>query len=873
MARLDGAAPADPWKRVVRITDLLRTRTREPDAGAGAGAEAGCEAGCGAGSGAGSGDRADVVAVDLAGARLSADALNRAADDLAADLDRLCANPGLVVLRMPNCLTAVVAVVAVLRSRHALVVVHPDLPAEAYADTLGRLGPTAELTLAPGAARPQVVPEPFGPARGIWRPPASRPDLGIALGVLTSGTTGRPRVIAVPHRQICTTTRLIGDRLSYRRDDTVPVMSPLSFDYGLYQLFLAFADRATLVLDPRLGTVSGLLVAVARTGATVLPLVPTMLRAVTAAPFARRTDTSRVRLVTTTGDLLTESDAAQAAALFPHAAILPMYGLSECKRVAITPAGVTRPPGAVGTALDGTDAAVLDAGGGRARAGTAGELTVAGPHLTLGYLDDEEATAKRFSVDRGSGVRLLHTGDRLRLDDGGWLHWAGRSHDLIKTSGYRVDPAEIETAAAASGVVAECGAYGRADRARGQVPVLRVRLLDGVAPDAGRTAVAAALCRSLPSWAVARIELTETPLAHTPHGKIDRAALRGPAQAPPALPGVRQDPDLDPDLDPYLGSDPGSDPIGATVPRSAHLINCHTQALLSAFRLPSWTTPALVECATTVPFGVRAQPRDPHRLLIPWLDPDLGLDRAAEYLGLHGETRWFDAAADAVAHLDRYLRTTPVVAGPVDLGHLAYHELSGALHGCDHYVVVLGRRRDRLVVRDPEGFAQVEIGEESMLRAMAATAVPEGRGRYTLRRVSPDCAAAPPAGMVERIAAAALENIAAAGAADLGGARAYRALAALPLDPSSRRGLSLLMPSAAARQRLAARFAATAAEPSGSVPWRRLAALFDVQVRTLARAHRAVLSGQPCEEPLAAAAAVEEQILDTALDARRTGHP
>jgi acyl-CoA synthetase (AMP-forming)/AMP-acid ligase II len=816
---------ACPW---TRISDLVRARARA--------------------------DGDDLIAADLADGRLSARALDRGADALCAELESLAGPPGLVVVRLPNCLTAVIAVVGVLRSRHALLMVHPELPDEMRASALGRLGPTAEVIADDGAVR--VVPEPYGPGSAIWTPPAGRPDLGIALCILTSGTTGRPRVIAAPQRQVRAAVGLIGARLAYRRDDVLPVISPLSFDYGLYQLFLAFAGGSRIIIDPRLASVSNVLVAVARSGVTVLPVVPTMLRAITAAPFAGRADTSRVRLITTTGDLLTEADAAAAAACFPNAAIVPMYGLSECKRVAVTPVGAARPAGAVGLPLDGTDAAVVDAPGARLRAG-AGELVVAGPHLTLGYLADEAATARRFAVDPRSGVRVLRTGDRLRADDAGWLYWVGRSNDLIKTSGYRIDPAEIETAAATSGVVAESGAYGRPDLGRGQVPVLRVRLRADVPPDTGRAAVAAALARALPRWAVPRIEIGEEPLPHTANGKIDRAALHG---AGPRVAGTGE------------AATP-TGPLAATAafPLAANLVHCHTQALLSAFTLPDWVTPALFEIATTVPFGTRTRPADPHRVLMPWLDPDLGLDRAAHTLGLDIQTCWHADSDTALTQLDEWLRTSPVLLGPLDLGGLDYHELAGTLRGCDHYVVALGRRASGdVIVRDPEGHAEIAISEPALRRAWGADAVPEGRGGFMLRRVQPGGEPVSQLETVGRIAAGAVANLTAAAAAPDGGATGYRALTLAGLDQSGRRGLSLLLPSAALRARLAARFAALAATAwLDTVHWAHLATLWDDQVTALAMAHGALLAGDRFAGYLCLAANLDERLADVATDIQK----
>jgi acyl-CoA synthetase (AMP-forming)/AMP-acid ligase II len=783
------------------------------------------------------------AALDLTDRRLTVSELDTASAQLAARLDRMTGPPGIVVAALPNRIEAMVAAFAVLRSRHALVMVHPDLPAPIREKSFDRWRPVAEIVH--DGPSLDAVPQPYGPAAALWSPPRRRPDTAIALCVLTSGSTGRPRLIAAPHHQVRTAVRLISQRLGYRPNDLVAAVPPLSFDYGLYQLLLCAASGATVLLDPRMATIQGLSYAIASAGVTVLPLVPSTLRALAGSPMTARIDTRRVRLITTTGDLLTEADTAAARTAFPAAMVLPMYGLSECKRVAITPRIGTRPSGAVGLPLDGTDVTVVD-----------GELVVTGPHLTAGYVGDVEATAVRFTVDVRSGIRLLRTGDRLRQDEAGWLHWIGRGTDLIKTSGFRLAPAELETAAATSGVVAESGAYGRPDCARGQVPVLVVRLF----PTAGTDAVAVldeTLRRRLPRWAVPEVCVQDDPLPRTRNGKLDRSALAGPPQS--LVDSVSID-------DRQVARTAPIELTGRPVGRQ--FIHCHTQAFLSAFALPYDLTPAEFELLTTVPFGVRAHVDDPHRLLVPYLDPDLGLDRAAALLGLDLETVWHrpNEGSAALTLLDGWLRTGPVLAGPLDLGRLTYHDAAETLRGCDHYLVVLGRDEDgRFVVRDPEGFVHVDLAEEDLLAACAAKSVPEGRGPYTLRRLARggDTGREPPVGVLLATAALALDNLVAAAGHHSGGGQAYRLLSRLALNATHRRGLSLLLPAAGLRYDLASFLVRALPDGAG------LGELLDAQMRTLAEAHADVVDGIAPGARFDEAAAREDLIARHAARMRR----
>lgn len=810
-------------------------------------------------------DGAAVAAIDLSGRRQTIAELAAASDAIAARLDGAA---GVVTVTMPNRIEAFAAVFGVLRSRHALAMLHPDLPAAVRESTIARLRPVWEIGLDEDSV--VVRPGSAGEAARLWAPPETCRELGIALCVPTSGSTGAPRVIGAPHRQVLSAVSRIAARLCYRPGDIVAAVPPLSFDYGLYQLLLAMAAGATVLLDPRIASAHGMARAIAKAGVTVLPLVPPMLRAVTAAPVTRRVDTSRVRLVTTTGDVLTEADIAAARERFPRARIVPMYGLSECKRVAIAVAGEPRPAGAVGLALDGTDVAVTADGAARAAPGVAGELVVAGPHLTLGYLGDPASTARRFAIDRRSGLRILRTGDRLRQDDDGWLYWVGRGSDVIKTSGYRLDPAELETAAAASGVVAESGAFGRPDGQRGQVPVLVLRLADGVGRQQGREAVRQALRQRIPAWASPEIDIADQPLPRTHHGKINRAALAatGDARARGPAPGGGTD------YGPAGSSRPFPADLTGSLPVPRQLINCHTQAFLSAYTLPYHMTTAEYELITTVPFGVRCYPDDPHRLLIPYLDPDVGLDRASRILGLPAETRWHkpSAAEAAVARLGRWLRTGPVVLGPVDLGRLPYQWVADTLQGCDHYLVVLGRAPSgAFIVRDPEGFVQAEIDPEGLLDAWRAAEVREGRGSFTLRRLRPRGIAdrRPSADIVRDVCGFALENLLASGRTATAGPAAYRALSGLSFDASRRRSLSVQLPVVAYRYALGARLARFGATgrsgPQGRV-WDRLESLLSGQAARLARVHGRLGAAASVPSGFDEAAEAEREIVTCATE-------
>jgi acyl-coenzyme A synthetase/AMP-(fatty) acid ligase len=193
-----------------------------------------------------------------------------------------------------------------------------------------------------------------------------------------------------------------------------------------------------------------------------------------------------------------------------------MYGLTEAFRSAsLDPALVDEKPDAVGTAIPFAELSVRRPDGSEAAPGEEGELVHLGPLVAHGYWQDEERTAQRF---RDGAV---WSGDRAVIGADGLLRIRGRDDAMIKVSGHRVSPSEIEEAALASGGVEDCAAFGVKDERLGQRIVL-VAVAKGEGADERLRAWFAA---ELP----AHLRPSETrwvdALPLSPNGKIDRAAL------------------------------------------------------------------------------------------------------------------------------------------------------------------------------------------------------------------------------------------------------------------------------------------------------------------------------------------------------------
>ena len=338
--------------------------------------------------------------------------------------------------------------------------------------------------------------------------------------VYTSGSTGAPRGVMVSHDNVLFTTAAIQQRLQYAAGDTVGLFLPLSFDYGLYQVFLALEAQASLFIG-EVGAPLRLAGTLAEQEISVFPAVPSLVTALV--QFLRRAPVPlpRLRMVTNTGERLPPESVAALRALLPEVRVFPMYGLTECKRVSILlPEELALRPRSVGRPLDGTTVRVLAESGEPAQPGQQGDLVVAGPHVTMGYWRMPEETALRFGT-AADGSAVLFTGDTGRMDAEGFVYFEGRSDAQIKRHGFRMSLLELESAALAVPGVAAAAAVAESDEL-----CLFVTTLDDRATAAG---VLRALRERVEAHVLPdRIEVVPS-LPTTPHGKIDRRSLAATA--------------------------------------------------------------------------------------------------------------------------------------------------------------------------------------------------------------------------------------------------------------------------------------------------------------------------------------------------------
>lgn len=340
-------------------------------------------------------------------------------------------------------------------------------------------------------------------------------DPDVVLMMYTSGTQSQPRAVVCDSGAVEFVLAAIAKRLRYRSDDRVISALPLSFDYGLYQAFLSLVAGSMLSIVAE-GFGPALLARSDIVDGTVIPVVPGIAQQLIAAAERRKRNRSSVRLLTNTGDHLAPSQQAGLRNLFPAAAIVSMYGLTECKRASISdPDADLTSPGTAGTALDGTELEIVDGKGRSLPAFQVGELVVKGPHVMRGYWRDPEATRQRFWLSDG-GVRCLRTGDFGHLDASRHFYFRGRRDDTFKIRGIRVNGGEITSAACSVAGVESAVVLPPAD---GLPPALVV------CGDVEQTAVVGGVIERVGAARTPAVCVVVNAFPITPNGKVDRVRL------------------------------------------------------------------------------------------------------------------------------------------------------------------------------------------------------------------------------------------------------------------------------------------------------------------------------------------------------------
>ncbi|MFE5735103.1 amino acid adenylation domain-containing protein [Streptomyces sp. NPDC056528] len=478
----------------------------------------------------------DATAVSGGDTRLSYAELDADANRLAHALGEAGVSPGARVgvcaERSPR---LIVALLAVLKAGGAYVALDPKQPRERHRTIVEDAGITVLLTEShlladvDGLAGRSLVLDEESSGNDRWPDTAPAPSPGAddpAYIAYTSGSTGVPKGVVVPHRAVL---RLVTEPnfLTIGADDVFLQFAPVAFDASTLEIWAPLLNGARLaVFPPFAPTLDQLAEEVEREGVTVLWLTAGLFHQMADGPLERL---AGVRQLVAGGDVLSVAHVNKTLAAHPGIRVINGYGPTEnttftCCHVITEKVDSETVP--IGTPVTGTQVYLLDDEMRPVPDGETGELYAGGDGVALGYLGRPEQTRERFVPDTFGplpGRTLYRTGDLARRRADGVVEFVGRADNQVKIRGYRVEPGEIEAALLARDDISDAAVVAQ-DRVHGGK-----RLVAFYVADHGLSVpeLRAGLSETLPPYLVpaAFVRLTGLPL--TANGKVDRAALLG----------------------------------------------------------------------------------------------------------------------------------------------------------------------------------------------------------------------------------------------------------------------------------------------------------------------------------------------------------
>jgi len=306
-------------------------------------------------------------------------------------------------------------------------------------------------------------------------------DDDLAAIIYTSGSTGDPKGVMLTHRNMLTACTSIASYLELQEDEIILGVLPLAFDYGLYQMIMAFRSGARLVLERSFTFPAQILNLMVAEGVTGFPGVPTIFSILAELKSLKDYDLSKIRYVTNTAAALPVKHILMLRDIFPTARIYSMYGLTECKRCTyLPPKDIDRKPSSVGIAIPNTEMWIVDEEGNKVGPNIVGQLVIRGATVMKGYWEKTEATARKLRPGPLPGEQVLYTGDYCSMDEEGYLYFVGRMDDIIKSRGEKVAPKEVENVLMNISGVKEAAVIGVPDEILGQAVKAFVVLDEGV---------------------------------------------------------------------------------------------------------------------------------------------------------------------------------------------------------------------------------------------------------------------------------------------------------------------------------------------------------------------------------------------------------
>ncbi len=355
-------------------------------------------------------------------------------------------------------------------------------------------------------------------------------DTDMAAIFYTSGSTGKPKGVVLSHRNMVVGAMSVAEYLDNRPDDRILAVLPFSFDYGFSQLSTAFHSGAAVTLIDHLFP-RDVIKAVENGGITGLAGVPPLWIQLAKLTWSDEA-TNTLRYITNSGGAMPKTTLDDLRSNLPGTQVFLMYGLTEAFRSTyLDPDELDRRPDSIGKAIPNAEIMVVREDGTPCDPGEPGELVHRGPLVSLGYWNDPIKTSERFrqTPSQLPGIVIpeiaVWSGDTVVRDTEGFMAFVGRRDEMIKTSGYRVSPTEVEEAIYATGLVAEAVAMGIPAPDIGQsITVIAVPSGDS-SPASIEEQLLDHCRRNLPNFMIPHNIEWRTVLPRNANGKIDRKQL------------------------------------------------------------------------------------------------------------------------------------------------------------------------------------------------------------------------------------------------------------------------------------------------------------------------------------------------------------
>lgn len=452
-------------------------------------------------------------------------------DALAADLRARGVEPGTFVLNMlPAGIASVAAGLAILRAGGCVVEINRSWGGTFISKVIrttkarfafGQPSDAAMIARLPAGDLVTLLPGDLHCAGGSPRAVRRSPD-DLALLLFTSATTGEPRGVMITHRNIAANTTSIVQFLGLTAADRILSVLPLSYSYGRSLLQTHLWVGGSIVFDHRFmypGVVLETLAAQRCTGFAGVPQTFAVLRRKC---NPRGTALPHLRYVTQAGGPMAQDLREWVSDAFSPARFWVMYGQTEATaRLAYLPPDRLRDKaGAIGIPIPGVDLRVVDDDGRDVEDGAVGNLIARGDNITRGYFEAPDET--QHILKDG----WLWTHDLARRDRDGYFFVVGRSRGMLKVSGHRFAPEEVEERVEQHPAVREACVVGASHPVTGQIPWAFVAL-DAAVDGATLRKFCA---ETLPIFKVPRNIVVVDQLPRSEAGKIRRAELEQRAQ-------------------------------------------------------------------------------------------------------------------------------------------------------------------------------------------------------------------------------------------------------------------------------------------------------------------------------------------------------